>query len=49
VSAEEREPIQRILTHLRLPTDAPLVARARDPTDDALDDEPSEQLTLDIA
>jgi hypothetical protein len=35
----EREPIQRILAHLGLPTDPPAVARARDSTDDAGDDE----------
>jgi hypothetical protein len=45
----EREPIQRILAHLCLPTEAPAVARARDPTDDALDDESSAQLVLGIA
>ncbi len=45
----EREPIQRILSHLGLPTEAPALARARDPTDDALDDESSAQLTLGIA
>jgi hypothetical protein len=44
----EREPIQRILDHLGLPTDAPAVARARDPTDDVLDDESSAQLALGI-
>ena len=30
----EREPVRRILAHLGVPTDAPPVARARDPTDD---------------
>lgn len=45
----EREPIQRILSHLRLPTEAPALARARDPTDDELDDESSTQLSLGIA
>jgi hypothetical protein len=39
----EREPIQRILTHLGMPTVPPPVARARDP-----DDKPA-QLELDIA
>jgi hypothetical protein len=32
-----------------LPTAPPAVARARDPTDDALDDESSAQLALGIA
>jgi len=45
----EREPIQRILAHLGLPTDPPAIARARDPTDDALDDQSSAQLELGIA
>jgi hypothetical protein len=40
----EREPIQRILAHLGMPTEPPPVAPARDPTDD----EPA-QLELDIA
>jgi len=39
----EREPIQRILAHLGMPTAPPPVARARDP-----DDDPA-QLELDIA
>jgi hypothetical protein len=30
--------VRRILAHLGVPTDAPLLARARDPTDDDLDD-----------
>jgi hypothetical protein len=42
----EREPIRRILAHLGLPTDAPAVARARDPTDEPDGDGPSEQLAL---
>ena len=45
----EREPVRRILGHLGMPTDAPPVARARDPTDDAEDVEPSGQLGLGIA
>jgi hypothetical protein len=45
----EREPIQRILAHLGLPTDPPAVARARDPTDDMLDDQSPAQLELGIA
>jgi hypothetical protein len=39
----------QILGHLGLPTDAPPVARARDPTDDAADAEPSNQLELQLA
>ncbi len=42
----EREPVQRILTHLGVPTDPPRLARARDPTDDL---EPAEQLELALA
>ena len=42
----EREPVRRILAHLGLPTDAPAVARARDPTDDLDDVEPQDQLVL---
>lgn len=44
----EREPVQRILSHLGLPPDPPPLSRARDPTDE-MDDEPpdpSEQLGL---
>jgi hypothetical protein len=45
----ERDPVRRILAHLGVPTDAPPVARARDPTD-ALDDvEPPGQLGLGLA
>jgi len=42
----EREPVQRILAHLGLPTESPPVARARDPTDDVGDDEAPAQLAL---
>jgi hypothetical protein len=42
----EREPVQRILAHLGLPTEPPPVARARDPTDDVGDDEPPAQLAF---
>ncbi len=35
----ERAPVRRILAHLGMPTDAPPVARARDPTDDVGDDD----------
>jgi hypothetical protein len=46
----EREPVQRILAHLGMPTEAPHVARARDPTDDrAAEWDESPQLTLGIA
>jgi len=44
----EREPVQRILAHLGLPTDAPPVARARDPTDELDDDEALAQLSLNL-
>jgi hypothetical protein len=45
----EREPVERILAHLGLPTDAPTLARARDPTDDADAVEPQGQLGLGFA
>jgi hypothetical protein len=45
----EREPVQRILAHLGMPTDPPPLARARDPTDDLDDDEAAAQLRLDLA
>jgi hypothetical protein len=45
----EREPVQRILAHLGVPTEAPPLARARDPTDDADDVEPQGQLGLGLA
>ena len=45
----ERDPVRQILGHLGLPTDVPPVARARDPTDDAADAEPSNQLELQLA
>jgi len=44
----EREPAQRILAHLGLPTEPPPVARARDPTDDVGDDEAPAQLALSL-
>ena len=44
----EREPVQRILAHLGLPTDAPPVARARDPTDEPDDDEALVQLSRNL-
>ena len=43
---ESREPVRRILAHLGMPTDAPPVARARDPTDDVGDDDAPAQLAL---
>jgi hypothetical protein len=45
----EREPVQRILAHLGLPTEAPPIARARDPTDELDGDEAMAQLSLDLA
>ena len=44
----EREAVKRILAHLGVPTEAPPVARARDPTDDDVDEveSPPEQLQL---
>jgi hypothetical protein len=45
----EREPVRRILAHLGLPHEAPSLARARDPTDDAYDGETSGQLGLELA
>jgi hypothetical protein len=45
----ERDPVRRILAHLRVPTDAPPLARARDPTDDAGDQEAPAQLALGLS
>ena len=45
----ECEPVRRILAHLGLPPAAPPLARARDPTDDLEDAEPSGQLGLGLA
>jgi hypothetical protein len=45
----EREPVRRILMHLGLPTEPAPVAHARDPTDDAVDDEAPAQLALGLA
>jgi len=36
----ERDSVTRVLAHLGVPTEAPAVARARDPTDDAGDGQP---------
>jgi uncharacterized protein YbaR (Trm112 family) len=45
----ERASVTRLLAHLGVPTEAPPVARARDPTDDVMDDEASAmQLALDL-
>jgi hypothetical protein len=44
----EREPVRRILEHLGLPAEPPLVARARDPTEPAYGHEPATQLALDL-
>jgi hypothetical protein len=40
---------RRILAHLGMAMEAPPVARARDPTDDVNDVEPSGQLAFDLA
>jgi len=45
----EREPVRRILSHLGMPTEAPQLARARDPTDDVDDAEQPGQLELALA
>ncbi len=45
----ERQPVQRILSHLEMATEAPLLARARDPTDDVDDVEQPVQLQLGLA
>jgi hypothetical protein len=42
----EREPVDRILSHLGMPTGPPPVARARDPNDDADDLEEPGQIEL---
>jgi hypothetical protein len=47
----EREPVERILARLGVPTDPPPLVRARDPTDDDVDEvaSPPEQLGLGLA
>ena len=45
----ERQPVQRILSHLGMATEAPPLARARDPTDDVDDVEQPVQLQLGLA
>ncbi len=45
----EREAARRILAHLGQPTEAPPLARARDPTEDLDDVEPQGQLALGLA
>ena len=41
--------VQRVLSHLGMATEAPLLARARDPTDDVDDVEQPVQLRLGLA
>jgi hypothetical protein len=45
----EREVVRRILAHLALPTRPPPLARARDPTDDVIDEPGEGQLSLGLA
>jgi hypothetical protein len=45
----EREPVARILARLGMPTEAPPLARARDPTDELDNDDVAGQLSLDLA
>jgi len=45
----EREAARRILAHLGLPTEPPPIARARDPTEEDVDDEVAAQLDLGLA
>jgi hypothetical protein len=45
----ERDPVRRILEHMGVPSDAPPLARARDPTEEADDHEASAQLALDLS
>jgi hypothetical protein len=45
----EREPVERILSHLGMPTGPPPIARARDPSDDVDDMEQPGQLELALA
>lgn len=44
----EREPINRILEHVGMPTEAPPLARARDPSEALDDDEAAAQLSLEL-
>ena len=44
----EREPITRILAHVGMPTEAPPLARARDPSVALDDDEVAAQLSLEL-
>jgi hypothetical protein len=44
----EREPVTRILAHVAMPTEAPPLARARDPSDELDDDEAAAQLSLEL-
>jgi hypothetical protein len=45
----EPEHVRRILTHLGVPTRAPPLARARDPTDNDVDEPGEGQLSLGLA
>ncbi len=45
----EREPVRRILSHLGVATQAPPLARARDPTEDVVEEEDDGQLPLQFA
>jgi hypothetical protein len=45
----EQEPVRRILAHIGVPTEAPPIARARDPTDDVDGEEADTQLELGLA
>jgi hypothetical protein len=45
----ERETARRILAHLGLPTELPPIARARDPTEEDIDEEVAAQLDLGLA
>jgi hypothetical protein len=44
----ERDPISRILAHVGMPTQAPPIARARDPSEALDDDEAAAQLSLEL-
>jgi hypothetical protein len=43
----EREPVTRILAHVAMPTEAPPLARGRDPSDQ-LDNDEAAQLSLEL-
>ena len=44
----ERDPISRMLAHVGMPTQAPPLARARDPSEALDDDEATAQLSLEL-